>query len=334
MSDMPEVIWAKLDEDLKGTKFGPWSVPVDGYYGIDTGTRYTRQDIVDDLTKQLENATKTCDHQQGSILNLLRQVENLKYNQASSVPVDDIAQLIHDVLNQEFVSQHPSDVMGRELLRQALNAFPAPSEHRWDQAGERCVKCGAKDWMGGPCNASPAPMQNTMKILEVYGYSDGAEWMRKVDAKACIDGGFTHAICDGSFVDIFISGDQVGFGELLGEVVVSRPDESGSPVCEPTNPQLLATISEQRLATINGQQIVIDDLTKQLSSANERVRHYITKSDDLTKQLSDLHEQIINARNVLTDYAAHNPVLERVLVEARMKMKPIPALPPQEKSDG
>lgn len=71
--------------------------------------------------------------------------------QASSVPVDDIAQLIHDVLNQEFVSQHPSDVMGRELLRQALNAFPAPSEHRWDQAGERCVKCGAKDWMGGPC---------------------------------------------------------------------------------------------------------------------------------------------------------------------------------------
>jgi len=64
------------------------------------------------------------------------------------------------------------------------------------------------------------------------------------------------------------------------------------------------------------------------------VRHYITKSDDLTKQLSDLHEQIINARNVLTDYAAHNPVLERVLVEARMKMKPIPALPPQEKSDG
>ena len=52
-SDMPEVIWAKLDEDLKGTKFGPWSDPVDGYYGIDSGTRYRRGDIVDDLTKQL-----------------------------------------------------------------------------------------------------------------------------------------------------------------------------------------------------------------------------------------------------------------------------------------
>ena len=27
------------------------------------------------------------------------------------------------------------------------------SEHKWDRAGERCEKCGDKDWMGGPCNA-------------------------------------------------------------------------------------------------------------------------------------------------------------------------------------
>ena len=60
-SDMPEVIWAKLDEDLKGTKFGPWSDPVDGYYGIDSGTRYRRGDIVDDLTKQLADANKLID---------------------------------------------------------------------------------------------------------------------------------------------------------------------------------------------------------------------------------------------------------------------------------
>ena len=36
---------------------------------------------------------------------------------------------------------------------------------------------------------------------------------------------------------------------------------------------------------------IVDDLAKQFSSANERVRHYITKSDDLTKQLSDLREE-------------------------------------------
>ena len=30
--------------------------------------------------------------------------------------------------------------------------------HQWDDAGERCVKCGDKDWMGGPCEAMTAPV--------------------------------------------------------------------------------------------------------------------------------------------------------------------------------
>lgn len=25
-------------------------------------------------------------------------------------------------------------------------------QHQWSDDGERCVKCGDKDWMGGPCN--------------------------------------------------------------------------------------------------------------------------------------------------------------------------------------
>jgi hypothetical protein len=25
------------------------------------------------------------------------------------------------------------------------------THHEWDRDGERCVKCGAKDWMGGEC---------------------------------------------------------------------------------------------------------------------------------------------------------------------------------------
>lgn len=24
--------------------------------------------------------------------------------------------------------------------------------HQWDETGERCQKCGGKDWMGGPCD--------------------------------------------------------------------------------------------------------------------------------------------------------------------------------------
>jgi len=33
---------------------------------------------------------------------------------------------------------------------------PAPA-HRWDDVGERCVKCGDKDWMGGPCSVPDIP---------------------------------------------------------------------------------------------------------------------------------------------------------------------------------
>ena len=25
------------------------------------------------------------------------------------------------------------------------------NQHEWDADGERCLKCGDKDWMGGPC---------------------------------------------------------------------------------------------------------------------------------------------------------------------------------------
>ena len=27
-----------------------------------------------------------------------------------------------------------------------------PKSHNWDHSGERCLDCGAKDWMDGPCN--------------------------------------------------------------------------------------------------------------------------------------------------------------------------------------
>lgn len=48
---------------------------------------------------------------------------------------------------------------------QLNNADTIHERHKWDRDGERCVKCGEKDWMGGAvCNgrngtpvASPAP---------------------------------------------------------------------------------------------------------------------------------------------------------------------------------
>ena len=81
-------------------------------------------------------------------------------------------------------------------------------------------------------------MQGTMKILEIYGYRPGAEWMRSPDAEAFIKGEFTHAICDGSFVECHVLGDQVEFGEFICEVYVSRPNEDGEAVCESRVPDL------------------------------------------------------------------------------------------------
>lgn len=31
------------------------------------------------------------------------------------------------------------------------------NKHEWDGTGERCIKCGAKDWMGGECSSSSSP---------------------------------------------------------------------------------------------------------------------------------------------------------------------------------
>lgn len=31
------------------------------------------------------------------------------------------------------------------------------SSHKWDRDGERCVKCGDKDWMGTQCSVPDRP---------------------------------------------------------------------------------------------------------------------------------------------------------------------------------
>lgn len=38
-----------------------------------------------------------------------------------------------------------------EPFPEANYAVSETESHKWDAEGERCVKCGAKDWMGGPC---------------------------------------------------------------------------------------------------------------------------------------------------------------------------------------
>lgn len=55
---------------------------------------------------------------------------------------------------------------------------------------------------------------------------------------------------------------------------------------------------------------------------SDRGLHWLctfTKADKA--RIEELEDQIKAAREVLTDYSIHNPTLERVLVEARLKLK-------------
>lgn len=39
------------------------------------------------------------------------------------------------------------------------------NDHEWDKTGEQCVKCGAKDWMGGECSSFASPTGSTADFL-------------------------------------------------------------------------------------------------------------------------------------------------------------------------
>ena len=40
-----------------------------------------------------------------------------------------------------------------ECIGRHAGARSVPTKsHKWDRGGERCLNCGAKDWMGGPCS--------------------------------------------------------------------------------------------------------------------------------------------------------------------------------------
>jgi hypothetical protein len=43
-------------------------------------------------------------------------------------------------------------VTGKGSPALAGTSQQAASPHQWDRDGERCLKCGAKDWMGGGCH--------------------------------------------------------------------------------------------------------------------------------------------------------------------------------------
>lgn len=59
---------------------------------------------------------------------------------------------------------------GASEATELLTSAGEPRAHRWDGAGERCLDCGDKDWMGGPCSgpraAQPPLAEYVMKPSE------------------------------------------------------------------------------------------------------------------------------------------------------------------------
>jgi hypothetical protein len=41
-----------------------------------------------------------------------------------------------------------------DMLGKALEQPAQTYQHKWDRCGERCLKCGDKDWMGGACSVA------------------------------------------------------------------------------------------------------------------------------------------------------------------------------------
>jgi hypothetical protein len=46
---------------------------------------------------------------------------------------------------------HPAGRDAKDAALAALESKPQADSHQWDADGEACLKCGDKDWMGGPC---------------------------------------------------------------------------------------------------------------------------------------------------------------------------------------
>lgn len=44
-------------------------------------------------------------------------------------------------------------------------ALPESEGHEWDRDGERCLKCGAKDWMGGECTPRSASAESDFVLI-------------------------------------------------------------------------------------------------------------------------------------------------------------------------
>ncbi|WP_353099147.1 Lar family restriction alleviation protein [Stenotrophomonas lactitubi] len=64
----------------------------------------------------------------------------------------------------------------------------APRDHRWDDVGERCLDCGDKDWMGGPCSGPRLEATGTPWVTISTAPNDGRLHIRGLWVTSRIEG--------------------------------------------------------------------------------------------------------------------------------------------------
>lgn len=58
-----------------------------------------------------------------------------------------------DATYEQYLNAKPDDRMAVVSLESYLaKCSVKEKQHQWNDDGERCLKCGDKDWMGGPCS--------------------------------------------------------------------------------------------------------------------------------------------------------------------------------------
>jgi hypothetical protein len=63
-----------------------------------------------------------------------------------------------------------------------------PRDHRWDDVGERCLDCGDKDWMGGPCSGPRTTAATGPWLSITNAPNDGRPHIRGLWETSRIDG--------------------------------------------------------------------------------------------------------------------------------------------------
>jgi hypothetical protein len=125
------------DDDIRSFIDCWCPIPVRAYIArLAAGGATNSSDIPDDLFLRIEAAISRIAHGEG----------------AMRVPADntDPDLVLTECRDQLAALQRQISTLRSEPDRLA-SLLPEAARHEWDATGERCVRCGDKDWMGGPC---------------------------------------------------------------------------------------------------------------------------------------------------------------------------------------